>query len=176
MAAFLRHLFERVNPGRIDGRHVAHAQDENLRRLGDVGQHRFDLVRGAKEERAVDLVHLDAGRDLAAGDEALAAARLRDLAGIFIRIADLVAHAFDVGHVAHALHEQQCRDHDPDLHGHGQVDEDRQREGENQHHQIAARRAQQAGERAPLAHVVRDDDEDRGQRAERHHRRPFAEQ
>ncbi len=65
---------------------------------------------------------------------------------------------------------------DADLHGHAQVDQDRQQEGREQNDHVAARRAQEHREGMPLAHVVRDERQDRGQGGERDEAYPAAEQ
>jgi hypothetical protein len=109
------------------------------------------LVRRAEEERAVDFVHLDARRDLVTGHDAPPLPHLGDLVRVLGWVAQLGGDAFHLRHVRHPLHEEQRGGDDPHLHGDGEVDEDGQGEGEEEDDEIAARRAQQAGERAPLA-------------------------
>ena len=177
MLAFLRHALDRVNAGGIDRRHVAHPKNEHLRNPGDLGDHFLELRRRAEEKRTVDFVDLHARGDFVSTDVFLPLPHLSDLPRILRRsLAQFSGHALDVGDVAHSFHEQKRGNDDPDLHGNGKVDEDRQREREEQNHEIAARRAEQAGERAPLAHVIRHHDENCRERAERNHRRPLAEE
>ena len=57
---------ERVHRRRIDGRHVSHADDQDLRILPDLAEGVLELLRRAEEEGAIDLVHDDAGRYVAA--------------------------------------------------------------------------------------------------------------
>src|SRR5688500_16713920 len=60
--AAMGELLQRVHAAGIDHRHQPHAQDEYLRWLQELVQQVVQAVRGAEEQRAADLVHLDALR------------------------------------------------------------------------------------------------------------------
>src|SRR6266480_614338 len=57
-------VLERVQPGRVNRRHVTHADDQDLRCFRDLPQGVLELFGGAKEEWSVDLEHLDAIRNV----------------------------------------------------------------------------------------------------------------
>src|SRR3954463_5301966 len=76
--ALQRELFERMDAGGVDGGDVAHAQDQDARRLFDLAYHFANLVRRAEEKRSVDFVDLDALRNDAPSQRAVAAEDLRD--------------------------------------------------------------------------------------------------
>src|SRR5262245_20494205 len=61
-------IVEDPHPRRVDGGHVAHPEDEDLRAARHEREDVFQLLRRGEEERSVDLVDLDAGRDGATGD------------------------------------------------------------------------------------------------------------
>ena len=57
-------LAQRVDPGRVHRRHVAHPHDEHARLVADLAEHVPEALGRAEEERAVDLVEHDALRQL----------------------------------------------------------------------------------------------------------------
>jgi hypothetical protein len=50
----IRKLLQGQQPGGIDGRHVSEAQNDHARKLGKLMYNLVQLVRGSKQERAVD--------------------------------------------------------------------------------------------------------------------------
>ena len=83
--------------------------------------------------------------------------------------------AADVRDVGHALDEQERGEDHADLDGDREVDDDGEEEGRQQHRDVALGRLEERRERAPLAHVVRDDRQHRGERRQRNEARPLAE-
>ena len=86
-------------------------------------------------------------------------------------ILDAAGDNADVGHRRHAADEEKRGEHHADRDRNGQVDEHREAERREQDGDVASWRAQLAAKRAPFAHVVRHDDEDRGERRQRNQRR-----
>ena len=77
----------------------------------------------------------------------------------------------------HAAHEQQRRQHHADIDRHHQVDEHREHEGDEQQQPVGARRgAQQAHHVRGVGHVPGHEEQDGGERGQRHVRRQRREQ
>src|SRR6266478_5665338 len=65
MLATAGELLQRVQTGRVDRGDVTHSNDQDSGLLRYLTQRILELLRCTKEERAVDLEHLDARRDKA---------------------------------------------------------------------------------------------------------------
>src|SRR5690242_14155665 len=63
-AASADEIAEGVEPRRVDGGHVSHAEDQDLRLPRNLREPVLEGLRRAEEEWPADLVHLDAGRHL----------------------------------------------------------------------------------------------------------------
>ena len=118
-------------PGGVDHRHLAQAQDEHARRTAKGAQDIVDAIGHGEEQRAGDAVSLDAFR------------QGRALVGAWCSIEivhivfDQVDMRFEGDDLAHAVHEEEGRQHHADFHRHGQVHGHGEDEGDDQHHAIA---------------------------------------
>ena len=158
----VHHLLEREDTGGIDEGHAPHAQDQHTRTPLDMRQRALELLRGAKEKRPVDQIHQHIA--------ALFRRSSRDAGGRIARCASIRAARIDldIDRLGHAPHEQQCRQHHPDIHRHDQIDAHGQAESQQQDNHIGPRSAaRQAQKVRQLAHVPGDNEQDRRERAQR---------
>ena len=151
---------EVVQARRVHEGHLAHPDDADAGLVAHALHDAVELVGDAEEEGAVDLVDLHATWD----GEALLP-RLARL--VLLRQVDHVGGDGDARRLGHAAHEEEHGDQEADLDGDRQVEDDRQQEGDEQDGDVALRVLHQRPEGAPLAHVVRDDDEHAGQAGHR---------
>ena len=165
LAAAADEVAQGVQAGRVDRRHVAHPQDQDLGLPGDPAHPVLEHLGGAEEERAADLVDLHA-----VGDRPTAHGIGVGLEVVF-GIRELVCEHVDVRDLGHAAHEEERGQHHPDLDRYREIHE----HGEQYRH-VALRGPELGSEGAPLAHVERDDDEDGRERGERHQPHPAAEE
>ena len=168
-ARLVEQVLERAQARGVDREHVAHAQDQHLRRALDAAHGVLELARRAEEERAVDLEDLDAVRHVrraVASGSARASSSSRQRAPHRAGVAD------------RAMRRMNRNDgqHHAGLDRHGEVDEHGERERHQQHDHVAARAPEQAHEHAPLAHVPGHHEQDAGERAERDPAGPAAEE
>ena len=108
-----------------------------------LGERVLELLRRAEEERAVDLVDLDARRHRAAVDARSGSSVARRRSS-----SQLARDRADVGDLRHAPHEQERREHHADLDRDGEVDEHREHERRR-----AARRRRSCGARSSARKV-----------------------
>ena len=162
-ALTLRHeteVGEVVDARGIDKGHLTHTDDADTGLLPLMAQHTHDLletVTGTEEVGTVDLVDLHTLGD----GEVLKVTQLE--VAVFLLGVDLVADDLDVGGLSHTAHEEQTGTNQAHLDGNGEVEDDRQQEGDPEHDDIALRVLQDGNERAPAAHVIAHDDEHTGQ-------------
>ena len=161
-AAFLtafEERFQRMDAGHVDGGRVVQVHDEHLgRRLHRV-QRGLEPVGHTEEQRTVDGENLHA-----VGHAFLVRHRNVVLGRLFL----LTGNAgMDAGQLAHAPHEQQRGQHDAGVHGHGQVEHHRQREGQDHHRPVGLRPLEDVAHRAQIAHVVGDHHEHGGESGQR---------
>ena len=108
----------------------------------------FHLGHGPEEQGAVEVEDLRLRRQ--ARGQAFSAAHLHPEQG------------------AHAPDEEHARQHQPHFHGHRQVEHHREDEGTEQHGAVGQVEAPGVRERAPFAHVPGHEQQDAGQRGQRH--------
>ena len=158
-----------VQAGGVHEGHLTHTDDANGGlAAGDLLHTLVELVGDAEEEGAVDLVDLYATRHV----EVLVV--VVDLA--LVREVDVVRGDGDARGLGDASHEEHHGQQQADLDGDGEVEDDGQEEGGEQHGDVAPRVLQQRAEGAPLAHVVGHDDEHTGQTGHRYVARQGAEE
>ena len=135
---FLDHAHHGVGAGRIEERDRGEVDDERLVRSPMRVEHRADGRGGAEEERAGDAIDDDVADRRQARRQCAARpacrARSSGTNGGCASTAVVFGHAVDEQHGAEGE-----ADHD----GLGQVAEDGQQEGRQQHQRVAPRRAQQ---------------------------------
>ena len=73
----------------------------------------------------------------------------------------------DIGGLGHTTHEEQTGADESDLDGDGEVEDDRQQEGDPQDDDVALGVLQDRSEGAPATHVVADDDQHTSQTGHR---------
>ncbi len=143
---------------RVECRHVqrvdhVHPDDKAPGKLldGDLP----DVVGHAEEQRPADLIHPHVQRHL----------------GELILRHVLVLPAPHLRLVAHALHEQQCRQQHPHLDGHHQIEDDRQQKRQHQHQNVALGGAlAEPHKGTPLTHIIRHAEQDGGDAGHRDQR------
>ena len=145
-----------VDAGGVDEGHAAHADDAHLGMVGHARHEVFKLVGDAEEVGAVDFVYL-----YALGDDEVFL--FVELYVDFFGGVNLVGNEFHLGGLGHAAHEEQTGDDEAHLDGNGEVEDDGEQEGDEQHGDVALGVLHQGAEGAPAAHVVRHDDEHAGQ-------------
>ena len=73
----------------------------------------------------------------------------------------------DARQLAHAAHEQQGSQHDPGIYGYGQIEDHRQREGQDHHRPVGLRPLENMPHRPQIAHVIGDHDQHGGEGRQR---------
>ena len=151
-----------MRAGRVDHRHLAHAQDEHLGRHQRLVQHFVEPVGHREIQRAGNTVRGDAGGQQVALVQGF---RARKVVAVVLQPA---AVGLNGHHFAHPVHEQERGQHHAGLDGHGQVEGDSEDKGHQQDQSIAPVAAQQVLELLDLAHVPGHDQQHRRQRRQRH--------
>ena len=144
--ALLAEVSKVVYTGRVDEGHLTHAYDAHRGDGAHVVHHLFEAVGDAEEVGAIDLVHLHA-----VGDGEVLGIVGQVGVGAEVNLASLDRY---VGHLCHAAHEEQTGDEDAHLDGHGEVKDDGEEEGREQHDDVALGVLEDGLEAAPLAHIV----------------------
>ncbi len=82
---------------------------------------------------------------------------------VFLLGVDLLGDDLDIGGLSHTAHEEQTGTEQTDLDGDGEVEDDRQEEGDPEHDDVALWVLQDGNKASPAAHVIAHDDEHTGQ-------------
>ena len=82
---------------------------------------------------------------------------------VFLLGVDLLGDDLDIGGLSHTAHEEQTGTEQTDLDGDGEVEDDRQEEGDPEHDDIALRVLQDGNKASPTTHIIAHDDEHTGQ-------------
>src|ERR1051325_7142423 len=146
---FLKEIFEGVEAGGVHGHDLAHAQDEDVRLLALAFEDGFELVHRAEKEgpgHAKD--HYPFGH-LFADERMVGAFSL----GAYI-------HGHDLGGFRGTFDEQDRGEDHADFDRRGEVNDDGQHEGAEEHGGVGSGPLGQAPEVVPFAHVQSDIDED----------------
>ena len=143
-----------MQTGGVDERHLTHADDAHLGMMAVAGHDVLETGSSTEEVRSVDLVDLDTLGD----GEVLQVATLH--IGILVEV-DLIENGMYLGGLSHTTHEEQTGTDEAKLDGDGEVEDDGEEEGEQQHGDIALGIATCHGqERAPSAHAIADHHQD----------------
>ena len=157
----LRHeteVREVVDARGIDKRHLTHADDTDTGTLMVQGTHDLlETVTGSEEVGTVDLIDLHTLGD----SEVLEVTQLE--VAVFLLGVDLLRDDLDIGGLSHTAHEEQAGTEQTDLDGDGEVEDDRQQEGDPEHDDIALRVLQDGNKASPTTHIIAHDDEHTGQ-------------
>ena len=146
----LRHLAEVrevVDARRVDEGDAPHPDDAYLRAVSQLRHHLFKLRGNAEEVGAVDFVHFHA-----LGEHEVLFVHFE--VGFEVRV-DFVADDGNLGRLHHALQEEDAGNQQPYLDGDGQIEDDREEEGDEQHRHVRLRVPQKRLERPPPAHIIR---------------------
>ena len=154
-AIFLVHadeVGEVVDARGIDERNLTHADDADTGLLvADVGLQLIELVGDAEEEGTVDLIY---GTTFGNGQTVMDMAQAHFIAGI-----DFVVDDTDLCGLHDAFHEEGTSGDETHLNGDGEVEDDGEEKGGEQHQDITLGVVHEALQRAPTAHVIADDDQ-----------------
>ena len=160
---FLAHqteVLQVVQARAVDKRHLTHTDDAHLGPLAVASHDVLETVTGTEEVGTIDLVDLHALGD----GQVLQIAGLH--VGILVQV-DLVVDHLHVGSLRHTLHKEQAGTDDTHLDGNGEVEDDSEQEGDDEHSDVALRVAHQGLERAPSTHAIAHDDKHAGQTGHR---------
>ena len=72
----------------------------------------------------------------------------------FVVGVDFVGNHFDLRALSHTLHEEEAGDEQTHFDGHGEVEDNGEQEGDDEHRNVALRILHQLHKGAPAAHVV----------------------
>ena len=156
--AELRQILERIHGRTVDCRYAPHPENETLREIlyHDV----LNRIRRAKEERSCDLVYTDFQRQLLQ---------------MFIHRRGIIVYidpAVGVRFLAHPLDEKQAGQNHADLDCDNEVKHNGQHKRSKKNDNITLRsRAYKMYEGSPLAHIVGNKEQNRGNRRHRNHAR-----
>ena len=135
-----------MNTRGVDERHLTHADDTYFGSVAHLRHHFLELGGNAEEIRTIDFVYLHTLRDdkvfLACGD-------IRFLAGVYLVFDDR-----DFRCLHHTAHEEHASNNQTHFNGYGQIEDDGQEEGDEQHRDVRLRIAEQCLECTPAAHVI----------------------
>ena len=126
IVAHLHEVLQVVHSGGIDERHLTHSYDPHLRATGHTTHNLLEAVGNAEEEGAVDLIHLAAVGNL----EVL---QVGSLEIHFLGRVDLVGEDADLRGLSHTAHTEQAGQHEAHLDGYGEVEDNGEEEGDEQH-------------------------------------------
>ena len=159
-----------MEASRVYRRNGAHADDQHLGFPGDLIERVLELLRGAKEERTVDLEDLNTVRHAPIAD----CVRITLVISVFIR--QLARDNADVGDLGHATHEKEGGEDHSYFDRDRKIDDDRKSERREQDDHVALRSRQLPAKRPPLTHVVGNHYQNRRQSREGDESRPSAEE
>ena len=144
--ATAKQIFNHLDTGGIDARHATHAEDKNLRLVGNAGHRILELVDRTKEQRTGEFVHHNALRHLAA--ELV-------VGGFLVVFLEGFRHRFHLGNIAHALDEEHRGQQNAHFDSDREVDNHREEEGHEHHDHVALGGLEHLDKTAVAAHVER---------------------
>ena len=145
--AHFTQVLQVVDTRRVDERYAAHTNDPHLGVIVH-GRHDFlKLVGDTEEVGAVDFIHLHA----LGNDEVFL---VHHSVSFFVGV-NFVGNHLDLRRFGHAFHEEQAGNEQPHLDGNGEVEDDGEQEGDEEHSHVALRVLHDLQKGAPAAHVVR---------------------
>ena len=136
----------------VDERYFSHSDDAYLRTTAVARHDVLEAVAGTEEVGAVDFIDFH----IVGNGEVLQIAFLH--IGIFVEV-DFMEYGVHIGGFGHTAHEEQTGTDESYLDGDGEVEDDGEEEGQQQHGDVALGVAHHGHEGAPAAHTVGNDDE-----------------
>ena len=137
-----------MDTSRIHEWNLTHADDANQWTVTEGCHHFLKFITCSEEERTVDLIYLHALRNrivLQVGREEII---------FLVQINLILSNCRHISGLAHSLHEEKTGDDQSHLDGNGQVEDDGQEEGNQEHGNVALRILHQCQETSPAAHTV----------------------
>ena len=144
----LAEVGEVVDTGRIHEWNLTHADDANQWTVTEGCHHFLKFITCSEEESTVDLIYLHAFRNrivLQVGREEII---------LLVQVNLILCDSSYISGLAHSLHEEQTGDDQTHLDGNGQVEDDGQEEGNQEHGNVALRILHQCQETSPTAHTI----------------------